>query len=461
MELSTSALHAAQIALDVTSNNVANQNTVGYTREIMNWQAADVVTLVGASSSGVTSERGAISQRDRVLEQRVQQQTQAQAQSAVVESGLQQVQNIFGFGPTGTSSGTTALGSAKDMFFSSLSALTSSPSDISTRQSVLSNATILVSAFNTASSQLSQLATSLDQQVVSTVEQVNSLTSIIAVLNGEISSVSAGKDGGTLEDERQAAIAQLSQYVGLDQVRTERNGITLTTNNGTVLVGGTVSYGLSTVQIAGATHVVAGSGPQDLTSSLSGGQLGGVLSVRDKEIPKILDALDTLAYGIATQVNLQNTLGVDGNGNPGLALFSGVGGILGSAGSISVSATSPSAIAAASSGQGTMGNGNAQALSDLSKANIAGGTTASGFYASLLSQIGSDAASATANNTVQQTTLTQFTTQRDSLSGVSLDQEAANLTRYQRSYEAAAKVFAIANSIMASALNLGEQTTVS
>lgn len=460
MNLSFAALQADQAALAVTSNNVANQNTVGYTREVVNWQASDVVSLGKAQINGATLGAGPISQRDRVLEQRVQQQTQAQTQSATIESGFQELQNIFGLSSTATSSSTTVLGAATDSFFSSLTSLASSPADSATRQKVLSAANVLASAFNSASAQLAQVSSNLDGQVSSIVTQVNSLSATIAALNGAISSLGAGKDAGTLEDERQAAIAKLSQYVGLDQVSTEQNSITLTTSGGSVLVGGKASYPLSASQISGTTHVFDGATGQDITGKLTGGQLGGVLIVRDQELPQVSKALDTLAYGVASQVNLQNALGIDGSGSPGNAIFGLGSGPSGAAGSIIVSATSSLSIAAAVSGQGSSSNGNAQALADLATANIAGGTTASSFYASLLSQVGSNAAQATADNTVQQVTLTQLTTQRDSLSGVSLNQEAANLTQYQRSYEAAAKVFAIVDSIMASALNLGQQTTV-
>jgi flagellar hook-associated protein 1 FlgK len=99
-------------------------------------------------------------------------------------------------------------------------------------------------------------------------------------------------------------------------------------------------------------------------------------------------------------------------------------------------------------------------LADLSNVNVAGGQTASGFLASFLGQIGNDTSAATTNNSAQQATLTQLTTQRDSLSGVSLDEEASNLTQYQRAYQAAAQVFNIGNSIMAIALNLGVETSV-
>jgi flagellar hook-associated protein 1 FlgK len=159
-------------------------------------------------------------------------------------------------------------------------------------------------------------------------------------------------------------------------------------------------------------------------------------------------------------VNQQNGLGVDANGNPGAALFSLPNTQAGAAGLIQVATIDPNAVAAASPGEGSAGNTNASALADLSSANIVGGKTAAGFLASFFGRIGNDTAASITNNSAQQATLTQLTTQRDSLSGVSLDEEAANLTQYQRAYQSAAQVFNIANSIMASALNLGVQTSV-
>src|SRR3984885_13491764 len=128
IDIAQQALLADQDALNVTSNNVANQNTAGYTREVVNFQSVDAVTLSGGSfGSGVTAS--AASQRDRVLEQRVQQQTQNQAQSGALESALQQIQNIFGLSSTTSSASSTVLGTAVNAFFNSLSALTSNPSD--------------------------------------------------------------------------------------------------------------------------------------------------------------------------------------------------------------------------------------------------------------------------------------------------------------------------------------------
>jgi flagellar hook-associated protein 1 len=459
MDIAQQALMANQEALNVTANNVANQNTPGYTREVVNFQSVDSVTLSGSTyGSGVTAS--ATSQRNRVLEQQVQQQTQTQAQSGALESALQQIQNIFGLSSTTSSASSTELGTATDAFFSSLSSLASNPSD-ATRQNVLATANTLAAAFNSASNQLSQVSTSLNQQVIGDVSQVNSLTTTIASLNTQITALSPNADAGTLEDQRQQAIAQLSQLVGLDQISTESNGITLTTSNGAVLVSGGQSFAMSTSQVGGTTHILAGVGGQDVTSNLTGGDLGGVLQARDQELPSYQSALDSLAFAVGTQVNQQNALGVDGNGNPGAALFSLPPTSTGAAGLIQVATADPNAVAAAATGEGSAGNTNAAALANLSSANIVSGQTASGFLASFLGQIGSDTAAATTDNSAQQATLTQLTTQRDSLSAVSLDEEASNLTQYQRAYQAASQVFNIANSIMASALNLGVETAVS
>jgi len=199
---------------------------------------------------------------------------------------------------------------------------------------------------------------------------------------------------------------------------------------------------------------------QDITSALTGGSLGGILQARDQDLPQVSSALNQLAYGIAVMVNTQNEAGLDANGNPGGALFATVQNVNNAAGSISVATSDPNAIAAAAVGEGSSGGTNATALAALVNAPMLNGPPAPQFYASLLTQLGSTVAQVSDENTTQQASLTQLTTQQSSESSVSLDQEAANLTLYERSYDAAAKVFTIVDELMASALNLGEETTV-
>jgi flagellar hook-associated protein 1 FlgK len=462
MDLARQTLMADQAALGVISNNVANQNTPGYTRQVVDWQTRDSVTIGSYTvGEGVAVGSQGVSQRDRILEQRVQQQTQTQAQSEALSSALNQIENIFGLSSTSNSASSTVLGTAMDSFFGALSSLTANPSDTTTRQAVLTAAKNLADAFNSASNQMSQVSADLDKQTGSYVDRINSLTSTIAALNKQIGSTSPNADAGVLEDQRQQAIAELSQYIGLNQITNEANGITLTTSNGAVLVSGDQSYAMSTTQVGGVTHLLAGTSSQDVTSGLSGGALGGILAARDQQIPAFKSALDNLAYSIGKQMNNVNALGLDGYGNPGGALFTVPSTAPGAAAQIQVATTDPQKIAAAAVGEGATGNGNALQLANVATLSLISGQTASGFFSSLLAQIGNATAGAASDNTAQQTILTQLTSQRNALSGVSLDEEAANLTNYQRAYQAAAKVFSIADEIMSSALNLGVNTSVS
>jgi len=460
LALAQQALMNNQAALNTTANNVANQNTPGYTRQVAIWQENDTVRI-GNTDLGQGSTVGQASQRDRVLEQRVQQQTQTQTQSQALENALNQVQNIFGLSSNQDSASTTALGSALNDFYGALSSLTANPSDSAARQKVISTAQNLVGQFNSASNQMASVSNDLNQQASGDVDAINGLLGTIATLNKKIASASPNSDAGTLEDQRQQAITQLSQYIGLDQITNEDNQITLTTTGGALLVSGGDSYKVSTTSVLGKTNIMAGNPPKDVTDNLTGGDLGGVLQVRDKMLPQYQNALDELAYEVGNQFNQINELGLDGNGNAGQAIFDLPGSSAGAAGQIGMATTDPQAIAAAATGEGATGASNAQKLADLATSATVSGKTPSDFLTTLMGEIGTDTAAASSDNTAQQGILSQLTSQRNSLSGVSLDEEAANLTQYQRAYEAAAKIFSITDEMMAAAINLGVTTTVS
>lgn len=455
-DLSRGALLADEKALQSTSNNVANQNTDGYTRQVVHWQAGDTVSLSGAQAPTVT----VTSVRDRVLEQRIQQATQAQGASAARADVLSQVEQVFSITGASDTEGSTAVGTALNGLFSSFTSLSAAPTDSATRQAVLSAASTLAGAFNAAASQLTDISKSVNSGLASSVSQVNGLTTAIAGLNQQISELAPNSDAGTLEDQRQSAIGQLSQLVGLDQIVTENNGISLTTAGGVSLVSGNTASQLSTVQTGSTTEVRDASG-KDVSGALTGGSLGGLLTAQNVDLPAVSGSLDALAYRVATAVNGQNSAGVLSNGSAGGALFAVTATAAGAAAAISVSATDASAVAAAGAGEGASGTTNALALAALGTATDASGQTVAQQLASMLSAVGTQSASVSALNTTQSATVAQLTSTRDSESAVSLDDEAANLSIYQRSYDAAAKLFSIADSVMTTALNLGEATTVS
>lgn len=461
MSLMNSALDAEQNAIDITSNNVANQNTPGYTREVANFENSDQVSLSGFLGTGESVSSTAVSQRDRVLEQQLQQQTQGSTASNSRLTALQDLESMFGLSSTSASASSTTLGSAIDGFFSSLTALSSNPTDSATQTAVLTAATTLASAFNSTSQGLDSEVSTLNSQISTEAQQVNGLTSSIAQLNQQISELSPNQDAGTLEDSRQQAILQLSSILGVNQITTQDNGLMLTASDGTVLVAGNQSYSLSTTTVDGNTAIVAGDPPAVLKSDLTGGAIGGMLQTRDQDIPPMQSAMDQLAYAIGTAVNTQNEAGTTSSGAAGTAVFTLPSSASGAAGLISVALTSGSGIATAGTGEGSSGTTNALALANIGTQDILSGQTASGSFASFIGSLGTTVTSATTTNTTNTATLAQAQTQRDSLSAVSLDDEASSLTEYQRSYDAAAQVFDVVNQLMGDAVNLGIETAVS
>jgi len=460
--IATGALDADQAAINVIANNTANANTPGYTNQLPKWQANDPVTIDGTSYGQGVTMTGPSSQRDLILEQRIQQQMQLQQGSDARQSALQSVQNIFSNATSASASASSLdIGASISGFFSALSQLQSNPADISLRQSVLNAAATLADSFQSASSQLTAEQGSLDQQSTTIVTQVNSLTQAIAQLNSQISQTFGNGDAGQLEDQRQYDLQQLSKLVGIHQIKTEDNSLTITTSNGALLVSKDQAFSLSTSVSGGVTHI-SDYQNNDITTSLAGGggQLGGILTVRDQDIPQLQGALDTLAFDLGTAVNNQNALGSDANGAAGGPIFNLPGTASGAASTISVAITDPAKIAAAAAGNGSSDDTNLETMLQLQNQAIAGGTTPSKYYSSFVSALGSLVSQVTVENTAQQASLTQLQTQRDSLSTVNLNDQAAALENLQQAYQAASKVFTILDTVMASAINLGVETTV-
>jgi flagellar hook-associated protein 1 FlgK len=461
LSLITSALNADQSALDVVSNNVANASNTAYTREVPNWAENQPIYINGISYGAGVTMTGGVSQRDRVLDQRLQQQTQASASSSALLTALTTLQSSFTVASTASSSGN--IGSDITNFFNAYTQLESNPTSNPLRQQILASATTLAGDISSTASNLNQQEASLDQSASTVAAQVNSLTKSLAQVNQQIQSLSPNEDAGALEDERQSDLSQLSQLIGVNQITTENNGMSITTTSGQLLVSEGSSDAITTGAVNGVTHFFAGG--VDITSSLAtgGGQIGGLLTARDQSIPTTLSALDQLAYGISTQVNTVNNAGTDLSGDNGNAgnIFSAPAQVAGSAESMQVVMTDPNKIAAAGLGKGTGDDSNALVAAGLATQSIVNGQTPSNFYSNLVSTVGASVNQTTIQNTALNASVNQLQTQVSSLSSVSLDEEASNMQQFQRSYQAASQVFTILNTIVASAINLGVETAAS
>src|SRR5579863_4117779 len=435
-----SGLIADQGAMAATTNNVANVNTPGYSREEAVLVASDPVVVDPLTfGTGVTLQ-SIESIRDPILESQIQQQTQGQGQYTALSAALQQTQTSF-------TPSTGDIGTSISNFFDSINQLSTNPSNLSLRQAVLTAAGNVATAFNTTADALTQQQTSLDLSVVQQVGQINQLTAQIATLNGQVASLqNVGENAGTFIDQRQQAIDQLSSLVDVSVIPSDTT-LTLTTANGAPLVSGLKSFQLTTQTNSSGLHDVY-SGTNDISSQITSGQLGGTIQARDQEIPGTQNQLNTLASGLANAVNGVQDGGFDLNGNPGTNLFNppAVSGV-GAAANLSVAITDPSLIAASS--DGTAGsNGNAEAMYALNSQPVVDGQSPTDYYSGVVFDIGSDVSNATAEQSASSLVLQQLNDQRAAVSGVSLDEEAANMVQYQDAYSASAQVITAINDMM-------------
>jgi len=348
--------------------------------ETPDWQENAPLDVNGVQVGDGVTETGATSQRDRVLEERLDQQQQLASASGTRLTALNTIQALFT--PDSGSSNAAAgdIGSDLTSFFDSFSSLESDPTDNALREQVLTSASTLAGDISSAANSLNDQRAALDQDASGVASQVNSLTSSIAQLNLEIQSASPNADAGTLEDQRQQDLSQLSQLIGINQVTTEGNGLTVTTTSGQLLVSEGQNFQLTTGTVNGVTDFFLGG--SDVTSQLAtgGGQLGGYLTARDQDIPSVINSLDELAYGVSTRVNAlnnsgtalngvegtgTNASGVTGNGGTPLYIFNEPTQVAGSAMSMSVVMTNPNQIAAAGLGDGTGDDSNAISMSNL------------------------------------------------------------------------------------------------
>jgi len=214
LSVALSGLSVSQQEMETTSNNVANANTPGYTREVSDVTASDPVEIGSLSvGTGVVLEK-IESLRDPMLQIQINQATQ---QNSALNASLTQLQQI----QTQFASDTSGIGADISNFFNSLQQLSPDPSDLTLRQGVLTAADTLATDFNNAAQSLQTQRSNVDQNVVQTVTQVNSLTSQIASVEQQISALQSANQGdNTLVDTQNNLIQQLSALVDVQVIPT-------------------------------------------------------------------------------------------------------------------------------------------------------------------------------------------------------------------------------------------------
>jgi flagellar hook-associated protein 1 FlgK len=440
LETALRAVLAQQQALNVTGHNIANASTTGYTRQSTQLQASTPLQvspgmLLGTGVDVVSYQRI----RDQFLDVQLRAQTMLQGAADASSNGLGQVEGVF------NEPSDTGLNSLLGQYWSAWQNVANSPEDVATRQALVEAATSLATGFNSISSQLTTIGTQTATNTQLTLDEVNANGADIVSLNTAIYNAKAvGNTPNDLLDQRDVVLDKLSKLgnvsvtdLGDGTVKVMFDGVTLVdgvTNQTLTESGGTITNALTPT-------------PETATPGATTGKLGALIALRDTTIPAYKTQLDKIASTLITQTNAYQAGGVDANGvtqtggfdlagTAGIAFFTGT-----NASTIAVNVTA--AQVAAASATGKPGD-NTNALRIAAMANDStltplGGTTINGAYAQLVTAVGSDAQAANRQSSNAKVLVDTLTSRRESVSGVSLDEEMTNMIRFQQGYQAAAR----------------------
>jgi flagellar hook-associated protein 1 FlgK len=277
------------------------------------------------------------------------------------------------------------------------------------------------------------------------VNDINRLTSTIAQINSQVRENPDGSVDAGVDAQMYSTLEALSQDVSFTTVQQSNGQIVVLLDGQTPLVMGDTSFAIQGNFSLPQSEIEDQNG-NDITSQITGGQLGSEIQTTNTLLPSYLRSLNTLAQTLADQVNTTLAGGLDENGQaPTTDLFSYDTGA-DAASTLSVNPLTTDQLAAALPGA-PGGNGNALALTALETANVVNGETFTGAFGALGGQVGQDVSGAQTAQQTSQSLLTQAQNLRQQVSGVSLDQEAANLMVYQEAYQATSKMFSILENI--------------
>lgn len=445
-------LAAASAGIEVTSQNISNVGTAGYSRRTVLQTTTDPVLRRGLFMGSGPAIAGIARATDRLLGVRLVAAAGTSSEASAAHEALANAEAHFDGGTGGA-----ALSDATDAFFDSLSALTTDPSDTGGRRVVVGTASTLAATVSRIGAGLQGELDDLDVSVATRLEGVNSKLAEVASLNKSIGRLGADLGPGDLLDRRDQLVRELGEEVGAT-VDFDADGQATVFVGGHAVVSGSEARTLK-LDTSGASPellVSAGSGSLRITSD-AGGTIGGALAARTKVEGWLAD-LDDFATNLATTVNAQHAAGFDAAGNPGGAVFTF--NVADPAASLAVSATldNPNALALAGAATASPGDGdNLIAFLALeSSADYDGGTrTAASALAALTSLVGSDVSTADADATTLAAQLADVDSMRDSLATVDTDEEAIKLIEFQTAYRAAARVLSVGDEMLRTLLALG------
>lgn len=444
-DIAQRSLGVYQGVLDVTANNIANSSNPDYSRQRATI-SSETSQQIGNLSWGTGVKLDEINRvRDTLIDRQLRANNQKYSDMSQRNSILGQVENLF------SEPSDIGLSNLSSAFFNSWQELSVTPNSVTLRNNVIQKAQNLSNKIQNINDGLDTIKSDIGAQTQDKLNSINSAIKQIQSLNSQIfKSKSSGVVPNELMDTRDKVIDDLSKLVNINVTYDSSNSAIVSI--GGVFVADKGSYvQLKSTVVDEKLKITSTDGSSSPT--LNGGELFALTDMYNNKIPAYQASLDSYVNNLVSAVNGQHTKGYTLTDPPvtSVNFFEGyTNGVLKINSDIS---SNPNKIAI--SKDGTSGNGDiALNISNLDTQKGADGKSLLDSYTDLITQIGNDKKNAADSSQAYQLSINQLEKQRSSVSGVSIDEEMSNVIRFQRSYDASAKLIKIADEMIQTLLNM-------
>jgi flagellar hook-associated protein 1 FlgK len=455
LSLGSRSLQAQRAGVEVAGQNLANVNNPAYARQRVVIQTSNAVaSSVGPQGTGAEAVR--IQQiRNTLLDAQFGTERGVTGYLEAQRDALQNAQAGLGEVLDSTGSAKSGLAAKLNDLFAAFQSASGAPASPASRQLLLGEARELAAQFNQTAARLTDLSASIDKALDADATEANKLMGEIAALNDRISSAE-GPGGGAandLRDLRAAKLEELSKLVPVDSAEDAGGSLNLSIGGVALVTGRTVLDTIETYDAGGGRMMVRTATTQTALAP-GGGHMQGLIDVRDGALATLSGRLDALAGNLISEVNAAHAGGFGLGGTTGAAFFTGSdaksiavnGALLGDPALVQLGG------AAGNAGDNTV----ALALAQLAEKKMPalGGASLGDHYAGTVAELGRSLSATNDRLADQDVVEGLLQQQRDSVSGVSIDEEMADLMKYQKAYEASAKLISTVDEMLDTLLSM-------
>ncbi len=464
MDVGKRSMQNSQTALQTVGHNIANKSTEGFSRQRVEIKS-NIPVSVGNVRIGTGAKTGAVTRTTNpYLDKQIMSEGSQLGHDQSRAESLARVEQVY------NEQVNKGLNKSMGEFFNAYREFASNPENMATRTLVRDTSFHLTKDFSRVSANLKGIQADLDNQIKEEVAKVNEYTKEIADLNEKISTIEiAGTPANDERDRRDLLVRKVGEIISIKTSEGDKGSVSIRAGSSAFLVSGNSATALQVAptdqgSLRGEVHMgiffqpTEGTDPMHITDQIPGGKVGGMLDVRNHAIVEALDDVDELAFSFANTVNETHKQGFDLYGNQGMDFFS-VDDKMNAAQNLALNqniAKDPARIVAAeiSGAPGDNRMANKMAQLQYEKLMDNGSSTFDDFYNSLVGKVGVSADRANSRADSQKQMVAQLDNIRDSISGVSLDEEATKMIEFQKAFDASARLIRVADEMFDTVLNM-------